>query len=409
MGKHTDVVTGLDIGTTKISAVVGERLPDGGLEVIGVGHRPAKGLRRGIIVDLESTAEAMALAIEDAEIMAGTRVEGVYVGLGGGQVEGLTAEGSIELATKEVTARDVRQVLETARSLTLPDNTEILQVVPIEFSLDGEVGIANPVGMKGSKLGVVAQVITAAIPALASLKKVTQAAKIDVREIVPPQVASARAVLSEDEPGLGVAVLDIGGGTSDIAIYSGGALRYLCSLPIGGNHITHDLAVGLRTPVAEAERLKRQHGCAQLSLIKSDEMVAVTALGSKTLQPTPRKFIGEIIECRVEEIFALALQCLQQSSWYSELAAGVVLTGGASAMPGMVPAAEAIFELPVRLGTPLRVSGLADLVQNPLYTAAVGLAFYGCDRIRDGAAAHAHYHGVRGLVRRLATWWQYFF
>jgi cell division protein FtsA len=402
-------MVGVDIGTTKISVVVGEPAPGGGLEVIGVGHRTSKGTRRGTIVDIESTAEAMALAIEDAEIMAGVRVGSVYVGLGGGQVEGVTTEGSIELAMKEVTTKDVAQVLETTRTLTLSGNTEILQVVPVEFRLDDEVGIANPVGMKGSKLGIVAQVITAASPALRSLRKVAQAAKIDVRDIVPPQVASARAVLTDDDQRLGVALIDIGGGTSDIAIYSGGALRHLSSLPVGGNHITHDLAVGLRTPVAEAERLKRQHGCALLSLIGADDTVAVPVLGSKTLQPTPRKFIGEIIESRVEEIFGLALQHFQQSGWHEGLAAGIILTGGASAMPGMVPSAEAIFEVPVRLGSPLQISGLADLVHNPLYTTGVGLALYGCDHMLDTTSPHANEAGIGNLFRYLTTWWQNFF
>jgi cell division protein FtsA len=403
------LVVGLDIGTTKISAVVGELAADGGLEVIGVGHRPSKGLRRGIIVDIESTAEAMALAIEDAEVMAAVRIEGVYVGLGGGQVEGVTAEGSIELGTKEVTPKDVQQVIDTTRLLPLPGNSEILQVAPIEFRLDGETGITNPIGMRGAKLGIVAHVITAASPAVASLMKVTQAAKIDVREIIAQQVACTRAVLTDDERHLGAAVVDIGGGTSDIAIYSGGTLRHLTSLPVGGNHVTHDLAVGLRTPVAEAERLKRQYGCAQLSLIKSDDMVAVPVLGSKTMQSMPRKLIGEIIECRVEEIFALALQHLQDSGWYDGLSAGVVLTGGASAMAGMVQAAEAIFELPVRLGTPQHISGLADLVHNPTYTTGVGLALYGRDRLLAGESIRSNQGGVSGLWQRLSLWWQNFF
>lgn len=409
MGKHTNLVVGLDIGTTKISAVVGELTAEGGLEVVGVGHRPSKGLRKGLIVDIESTAEAMALAIEDAEVMAGVRVGGVYVGLGGGQVEALTTEGSIELATKEVTAKDVQQVLETARSLALPANTEILQVVPIEFRLDGEVGIANPVGMVGSKLGIVAEVTTATTPVLESVRKVTQAARIDVLDLIPTQIACARAVLSDDERQLGVAVVDIGGGTSDIAIYGGGTLRHLCSLPVGGNHITHDLAVGLRTPVAEAERLKKQHGCALLALIKADDMVAVPVLGSKAMQSTPRKLIGEIIEYRVEEMFALALQRIQQSGWYGGLAAGIVLTGGAAAMPGMGQAAEAIFELPVRLGSPLNIGGLADLVQNPIYTTSVGLALLGRDHILAATSTPTNRKGISSLFQRLATWWQNFF
>src|SRR5919204_134442 len=392
VGKNNRVVVGLDIGTTQVSAVAGELTPDGGLEIIGVGRRPSKGLRKGIFVDVDSTAEAVATAIEDAEVMAGIRIDAVYVGLGGSQVEGLTTEGSIELTAKEVTSKDIQQVIETTRSLTGSSKHQILHVEPIEFRLDGEVTSPHPIGMAGTKLSVWAQVMTAAVPALHTLMKVADLAKVEVREVVAQPLASARAVLTEDEKEVGVVLIDIGGGTTDVVVYSEKTLRHVASLAVGGNHVTHDLAVGLRTPVTEAERLKKQYGCALSSLIDGETMVDVPMLGEREIQPTPHKLLAEIVECRVEEIFSLALHQLQHSGTSDGLCTEVVLTGGASLMPGMVQAAEAIFERPVRLGLPLDISGLTDLVHNPMYATSVGLALYG----RDHLAAEKSGHHAQG-------------
>jgi cell division protein FtsA len=409
VGKNNRVVVGLDIGTTQVSAVAGELTPDGGLEIIGVGRRPSKGLRKGIIVDVESTAEAVATAIEDAEVMAGVRIDAVYVGLGGSQVEGLTTEGSIELTAKEVTSKDIQQVIETTRSLTGSSKHQILHVEPIEFRLDGEVTSPHPVGMAGTKLSVWAQVMTAAVPALHTLMKVADLAKVEVREVVAQPLASARAVLTEDEKEVGVVLIDIGGGTTDVVVYSEKTLRHVASLAVGGNHVTHDLAVGLRTPVTEAERLKKQYGCALSSLIDGETMVDVPMLGEREIQPTPHKLLAEIVECRVEEIFSLALHQLQHSGTSDGLCTEVVLTGGASLMPGMVQAAEAIFERPVRLGLPLDISGLTDLVQNPMYATSVGLALYGRDHLAAEKSGHHGQGGFTEAFRRAVAWVQNFF
>jgi len=408
VSKHSNQVVGLDIGSTKISAVVGEVTPEGGLDIIGVGDRPARGLRKGVIVDIDSAVEAIVKVMKDAEVMAGVGVDGVYVGISGGQIAASPIEGSLELSTKEVTPRDVQQVMATTRSLTLAGNAQILHVLPVEFQLDGVGGIDNPTGMTGSKLGVWAQVITATGPAINTLLRVLDLAKVEARDIVAQPLATARAVLTEDEKNLGVVLIDIGGGSTDIAIYRSGTLKYVSGLMVGGNHITHDLAVGLRTPVAEAERLKKQYGCALLTLMNADDMVNVQVIGTKAIQPTPRKLLGEIIECRVEEIFALALRQMQESGVSEGLAAGVVITGGASIMPGMVEAAEVVFGLPVRHGLPLYISGLADLVNNPMYTTGVGLALYGCDQLLAAEAASPHHAGLRGALRRMAAWFQNF-
>jgi cell division protein FtsA len=409
VGKNNRLVVGLDIGTTQVSAVAGELTPEGGLEIIGVGRRPSKGLRKGIIVDVESTAEAVATAIEDAEVMAGMRIDAVYVGLGGSQVEALTTEGSIELTAKEVTSKDIQQVIETTRSLTVSSKHQILHVEPIEFRLDGQVTSPHPIGMAGTKLSVWAQIMTAAVPALNILMKVADLAKVEVREVVAQQLASARAVLTEDEKEVGVVLIDIGGGTTDVVVYSEKTLRHVASLAVGGNHVTHDLAVGLRTPVTEAERLKKQYGCALLSLIDGETMVDVPMLGEREIQSTPHKLLAEIVECRVEEIFSLALHQLQHSGNSDGLCTEVVLTGGASLMPGMVQAAEAIFARPVRLGLPLHISGLTDLVHNPMYATSVGLALYGRDRLLAEELGHPGQGGFSEAFRRAVAWVQNFF
>jgi cell division protein FtsA len=409
VGKNNRLVVGLDIGTTQVSAVAGELTPEGGLEIIGVGRRPSKGLRKGIIVDVESTAEAVATAIEDAEVMAGMRIDAVYVGLGGSQVEGLRTEGSIELTAKEVTSKDIQQVIETTRSLIVSSKHQILHVEPIEFRLDGQVTSPHPIGMAGTKLSVWAQIMTAAVPALNILMKVADLAKVEVREVVAQQLASARAVLTEDEKEVGVVLIDIGGGTTDVVVYSEKTLRHVASLAVGGNHVTHDLAVGLRTPITEAERLKKQYGCALLSLIDGETMVDVPMLGEREIQSTPHKLLAEIVECRVEEIFSLALHQLQHSGNSDGLCTEVVLTGGASLMPGMVQAAEAIFARPVRLGLPLHISGLTDLVHNPMYATSVGLALYGRDRLLAEELGHPGQGGFSEAFRRAVAWVQNFF
>lgn len=406
VGKRNNLVVGLDIGTTKVSAVVGELTPEGGLEVIGVGHRPCKGLRKGVIVNIDSTVDVMAAVLEDAKVMAGVRIDAAYVGVTGGPVEGLERKGAIELRTKEVTPLDIQQVIETSRALTVPTEHEVLHVIPQEFIVDGRGGISNPVGMAGARLGVRAQVITAATTAIQTMMKAADLARISVSELVAEQLASAEAVLTGDEKNLGVALLDIGGGTSNIAVYREGYPQHISSLAVGGNHVTHDIAVGLRRSVAEAERIKKQFGCALLSMVRAEDMVDVHTVGGKETQVFPRKFLVEIIEPRVEEIFALALHNLQQSGFFDAIPTGVVITGGAALMPAIVQAAEGVFELPVRIGLPIGISGLTDIVNSPIYATAVGLALYGRNRLLEEASAQHGRIGVGGAFRRMAAWLQ---
>jgi len=409
VSRHTRQAVGLDIGSSKVSAVIGEITQDGNLDIIGIGSRPSKGLRKGAIVDINSTMQAMLRVVEDAEMMAGCRIDSVHVGVSGIQVEGSTTEVSIELPTKEVTPRDVQHVIEVARSQTSSDQYEALGVVPIEYRIDEETGITNPVGRAGAKLGVCAHVIVASRSAIDILVKMLDQAKIAVEEVVAQPLASARAVLPQEERDKGVVMLDIGGGTTDITVYAEGILRHVSSLAVGGNHITHDLAVGLRTPVSEAERIKRQYGRALQSLIDGDDVVDVQGLGAQEVQSIPRKFIGEIIECRVEEIFSLVRSRLQQQGLSQGLDAGVVITGGASVMPGTTQVAEATFKMPVRLGLPTQISGLTDLVNTPMYASGVGLALLGRDHLLETGAEQSGHLKVGLGLRRMAAWLQNFF
>lgn len=409
MGKHSRLVVGLDVGTTKICAVIGEVSPEGDLEVVGLGHRPSKGLHKGVIVEIESARDAIMAVLEDAEVMAGARVDAAYVGISGRQVVEVMAEGTFELRSQAITAREVQQVIEKAQSVLEPGNREILHVVPQEFTLDGEEGIVNPIGLSGAKLGVRVKVMTAPASVMETLRQVMDLTRVEVREVVARQLASAEGVLTGDEKELGVGLIDIGGSNSDIAVYRGGRPQYIRSLGVGGNHVTHDLAVGLRTPVSEAERLKQQFGCALLSLVKAEEMVEVGPARGKEGRVFPRKFLAEIIEARVEEIFALALHQIQQGGFQAPLSGGIVLTGGASVMPGMVQAAEAVFEMPVRLGLPRDIGGLTDLISSPTYAAGVGLAKYGWRRLLEGEAPRTQHLPFGRLFRRLAYWVQEIF
>jgi cell division protein FtsA len=372
--------------------------------VIGIGQRPSKGLRKGVIVDANGARDAIMAALEDAEVMAGVRIESAYVGISGSQAEEVTSEGSVEIRSREVTPRDVQIALDAARALLSQDDRTVLHVIPQAFTLDGEEGVSNPIGMVGGKLGVRARLITAGSAVLESLRQVLDLARVEVQEVVAQQLASAEAVLTEEEKEAGVALIDIGGGTSDIVVYRQGSPQHLCSVAVGGHHVTHDLSVGLRTPIAEAERIKKRYGCALLSMVNVEDLVEVPSIGMNEARAFPRKFLAEIIEPRVEEIFALALHQIQRSGLFPALSAGIVLTGGASAMPGMAQAAEGVFELPVRLGVPLNIAGLTDLVGHPMFATVVGLAQYGRERLLEADAAHGPSFGLDRLFHRMSAW-----
>jgi cell division protein FtsA len=400
-------VVGLDVGTTKVCCVIAEPNAGGGVDVAGVGAAPSRGLRKGVVVNVEATVEAIRQAVSEAERTAGTEVSGVYVGVAGGHVRGLNSRGVVPVSGKEreVTALDVQRAVEAARAINLPPDREVLHVLPQTFTVDGQDGVREPVGMAGVRLEVEVHVVTAAVSSLHNVIRSVNRAGLTVHDVVLEPLASAEAVLFADEKELGVILVDIGGGTTDVALFRDGAVWHTAILPIGGDHISHDLAVGLRTPAAEAEELKRRHGCALAALVSPSETVEVPSVGGRRPRQLPRQVLAEIIQPRVEEIFALVAREVTRAGFREAATAGVVVTGGTAILEGVPEVAEAVFQLPVRRGLPETVGGLADAVKSPIYATGVGLALYGARRHVQGPAPAPTGGGpLARAVRRLLGW-----
>lgn len=370
-----DFIVGLDIGTTKICAIVGE-VTDAGIDIVGIGTHPSTGLRKGVVINIESTVESITKAIEEAELMAGCKIDAVLAGIAGSHIKSFNSHGIVAVKDKEITANDVQRVLDAAKAIAIPMDREVIHVVPQEYVIDDQDGIKEPVGMSGVRLESKVHIVTGAVSSAQNIVKSCNKAGLDVSEIVLEPVASAEAVLTHDERELGVVLVDIGGGTSDIAIFSQGALVHTGVLAIGGNHITNDIAVGLRTPQNEAERIKVKYGCAMSSLVKGDETIEVPSVGGRKPRTVPRKLLAEIIEPRVEEIFSLIQREVVKSGYQELLASGIVITGGTTILEGMPELAEFIFDMPVKRGVPIGLGGLKDVVNSPKFATGVGLLKY---------------------------------
>ncbi|OLC40283.1 MAG: cell division protein FtsA [Nitrospirae bacterium 13_1_40CM_4_62_6] len=374
MAKRDHIVVGLDIGTTKICAIVAEVTEEGTVNVVGVGSSPSRGLRKGVVVNIESTVESIKKAVEEAELMAAVQINSVYTGIAGSHISGENSRGVVALKKQEVTRVDVQRAVDTARSVAvLPSDRRILHVLPREFMVDDQDGIREPLGMSGSRLEVDVHIITGAVTSAQNIIKSVNRAGLDVVDMVLQPLASSEAVLTPEERELGVAMVDLGGGTTDLAIFAEGSIRHTAVLPIGGQHLTTDLAIGLRTPQGEAERLKIRKGVALAELVKDDEMVDVPGVGDRPARTLSRKLLAEITEPRVEEMFDLVRREIIRTGYEGILAAGVVITGGTSMLEGMLEAAERVLDLPVRRGVPNGVGGLRDIVSNPMYATGVGL------------------------------------
>jgi cell division protein FtsA len=402
-----DLIVGLDVGTTKICAVVGApRAVGEPLDVVGVGTAPSRGIRRGVVVNIDSTVEAIRAAVAEAEQMAGVEVSAVYAGVAGGHIRGVNSRGVVAVSGKdrEVTAADVERAVEAARAINLPQDREIIHVLPQTYMIDDADGIREPIGMSGVRLEVEVHVVTGAVASVQNVVRSVNRAGLTVEDIVLEPIASAEAVLFPDERELGVLVIDIGGGTTDVALLRDGAIWHTAILPLGGDHITNDVAVGLRTPMADAETLKKRHGCALTALVPSEETVDVPSVGGRKPRQLSRQVLSEIIQPRVEEIFTLVARDLARAGFQDAATAGVVVTGGTSLLDGVAELAEAVFDQPVRRGVPGDVAGLADVVRSPVHATAVGLALYGARRRTVAPAAPlATSHGMLGrLGRRLA-------
>jgi cell division protein FtsA len=403
-----DLVVGLDVGTTKICAVIAQPRSGGGLDIVGVGAAPSRGLRRGVVVNIDSTVEAIKHAVAEAEQMAGVEVSAVYAGVAGGHIRSLNSRGVVAVSGKEheVSAADVDRAVEAARAINVPQDREIIHVLPQTFMIDDADGVREPIGMSGVRLEVEVHVVTGAMAAVQNVVRSVNRAGLAVQDVVLEPIASAEAVLYADEKELGVVVIDIGGGTTDLALLRDGAIWHTAILPIGGDHITNDVAVGLRTPMADAEDLKKRYGCALTALVPAEETVAVPSVGGRKPRELSRQVLSEIIQPRVEEIFTLVARELSRAGFQDAATAGVVVTGGTSIMEGVPELAESVFDQPVRRGIPGDVGGLADVIRSPIYATAVGLALYGARRQTPGPVlSDAEGRGVLGRwARRLSNW-----
>ncbi len=415
MAEVGEVIVGLDIGTTKVAVVIGE-VTATGVDVIGVGTSPSEGLRQGVVVNIEATTNSIAAAIQEAEQMAAVDVRSVYVGIAGGHIMGFSSLGQVSMRNREVTELDVARVIAQAKAINIPLDREVIHTLPLEYMIDGQGQIRDPIGMSGVRMEVRAHIITAAVTSVQNIVKCCRRAGLDVIEVVLEPLASATAVLHDDERSLGVVLIDIGGGTTDIAVYSEGVNVFTSVLVMGGHRITQDVAHGLRTSVGESESIKRQHGCALVSMLDKDETIEVPGVGPRPPRQFQRRFLAEIIEPRVEEIIELAHQELLGSGCLELAASGIVLTGGATQMEGMCEIAEDIFQMPVRKGMPvhgkenggkeigLSEGGFAEVIRDPKFSTSVGLVLYGVrnEPIEiEQEGYNAREAGQTGVARRL--------
>lgn len=371
------LVVGLDIGTSKIVAIVGEMQADGSVEVIGLGSHPSRGLKRGVIVDMTSTEQAIQRAVEEAELMAGCQIHSVFAGISGNHIRSLNSDGTVAIKDKEVSEGDVERVLDAARAVPVAADQKVLHVLPQEYVIDNQDGIRQPIGMAGVRLEVHVHVVTAALSATQNIGKCVARCGLQVDELIMQPLAASYAVLTEDEKDLGVCLVDIGAGTTDIAVFTDGAIRHTACIPIAGDQVTNDIAVALRTPTQHAEDIKIKYACALEQLARNDETIQVPSVGDRTSRRLARQTLAQVVEARYRELFSLVLAELRRSGLENMVASGLVLTGGASRIEGAAELAEEIFHMPVRLATPQGVNGLSDVVSNAIHATGVGLLLYG--------------------------------
>ena len=386
MAKRSPLVVGLDIGTYKVSAIVAE-IGDDGIEIVGVGTAPSRGLRKGVVVNIDATVDSIGRAVAEAEVMAGCEIRTVYTGIAGAHVKSFNSHGVVAVKSAEVGSSDVDRVLNAARAVALPMDRQVVHVLPQEFIVDEQDGIKEPLGMAGVRLEAKVHIITASITSTQNILRCCQRSGLHVAGIVLEPLASAEAVLTPEERELGVTLVDVGGGTTDIVVFHNGAVKHTAVLPIGGSHLTNDIATGLRTPFAEAEKIKQRFGCAMSSMISRSDTIEVPSVGGRGPRILSRQILAEIIEPRVEEIFSLVSREVARSGFEEILASGVVVTGGSTILDGVPELAEQVFHLPVRRGVPLGVRGLVDVVASPMHATGVGLILFGLRESGNGVAA----------------------
>jgi len=372
-----ELIVGLDIGTSKICAVVGEVRPDGMVDIIGMGSHPSIGLRKGMVINIENTVNSIKEAIEEAETMAGCEISSVFAGIAGGHIKGFNSHGVIALKNREVGKRDIERVIDAARAVAIPMDREVIHTLPQEFIVDDQGGISDPSGMSGVRLEVKIHIVTGAVTSAQNIIKCANRAGLDVYDIVLESLASSEAILIDEEKNLGVALVDFGGGTTDLAIFSENSIKHTSVLTLGGDNLTNDIAIGVRTPFKEAEKIKIKYGCGLISLIGKDETIKVPSVGGREPRTVSRQLLGEILEPRVEEIFSLIHHEMVRSGYDDLVTSGVVVTGGSALLPGVPEIVEQVFNMPARIGYPGNIGGLKEIVNSPMYATAVGLVLYG--------------------------------
>ena len=401
-----NLVVGLDIGTSKVCAIVGEVGVDNSIEIIGIGFHPSRGLKKGVVVNIESTVQSIQRAVEEAELMAGCQIHSVFAGIAGSHIRSLNSHGIVAIRDKEVSSSDVERVIDAARAVAIPADQKILHILPQEFIIDNQEGIREPVGMSGVRLEAKVHMVTGAVSAAQNIIKCVRRCGLEVDDIILEQLASSESVLMEDEKDLGVALVDIGGGTTDIAVFTEGAIRHTAVIPIAGDQVTNDIAVALRTPTQNAEEIKIKYACALAQLATPEETIEVPSVGERPPRRLARQTLAEVVEPRYEELMTLVQAELRRSGFEDLCAAGMVLTGGSSKMEGLVELAEEILHMPVRLGAPQSVTGLGEVVRNPIYSTGVGLLLFGhrhasarhSDRVSEG--------GFKAVWDRMKSWFQ---
>ena len=409
MAKKNSIVVGLDIGTSKICAAVGE-MTEQGVEIIGIGLHPSQGLRKGVVINIEATVNSLKKAVEEASLMAGCEIHTVFTSISGGHIKGFNSHGIVAVKNKEVMARDLERVIDAAKAVAIPMDREVLHVLPQDYIIDEQDGIRDPLGMSGVRLEAKVHIVTGAVASAQNVIKCCNRANLNVAEIVLTPLAAAEAVLTDEERELGVLLVDVGGGTTDIAVYHDGTVKHTAVVPIGGNHITNDIAAGLRTAFNDAERLKQRYGSACASMISSSERVEVPCVASKGAGTISRQILCEIVEPRLAEIFELVQKEVTKSGYESSLASGIVATGGTMLLAGAVEMADRSFGLPVRLGTPARIGGLVDIINSPIHAAAVGLTLHGVKRQDRSAAFRLREDKILSKVKhRMSDWLSDFF
>ncbi len=401
-----NMIVGLDIGTSKVVAIVGEIVEDGSLNIVGIGSHRSRGLKKGTVVNIESTVDSIQHAIAEAEMMAGCQIHSVYAGIAGSHIRSMNSHGIVAIRDGEVERADIERVIEAAQAVAIPADQKVLHILPQEYLIDAQEGVKEPLGMSGVRLEAKVHLVTCAINAAQNIEKCIRRCNLEVDEIILEQLASSYSVLTEDEKELGVCLVDIGGGTSDIAIFTEGAIRHTGVIPIAGDQVTNDIAMALRTPTDNADEIKIKYACALTQLANDADSIKVPSVGDRPPRELSRQSLAEVVEPRYVELFTLVQQELQRSGFEHLLAAGIVLTGGTSKMEGVVELAEEIFHAPVRIGAPHNVAGLADIVRNPVYSTGVGLLLYGLKQFQERGGIVAKGEPQVNLVGRVKGWFQ---